>query len=215
MLFSCARLRTQTLEMLQRTGVEIFTDGEMRRDGWQTVLSPSADGFAEDYPTAEERPPDGTTRTVVRHGKAVVAKLRPCKRLSSGEASFPQSTPAGRSRSPFPAPSLGTPELRPRAQSAYRERSALTDDLVAIIRECWRSWTRAPLTSSSMRALCNTRPTSSLFIFRTTKRLPGVIACRCRCRKLGLGRAGDPWRNSRDASRPGQPTARARDCLCV
>jgi 5-methyltetrahydropteroyltriglutamate--homocysteine methyltransferase len=126
----------ETLELLHGVGAEIFTDGEMRRDGYQTALSQSVDGFAEEYPTRQVPWPDGSTRTVVHHTKRVVGKLRPQKRLSSVEALFMAEHAPGPFKITLPSPAgMSKRSYGPETQAAYPERAALTADLVGIIRD--------------------------------------------------------------------------------
>ena len=69
--------------VLQReAGMSIFTDGEMRRDAWQTVFSEAVDGFEATYPVRDFVEPDGNRIKLQMHTKAIRGKLR--NRLSGG-----------------------------------------------------------------------------------------------------------------------------------
>ena len=56
-----------TLERQRDIGVAVFSDGEMRRDAWQTVFSEAVDGFDDAYPIHTFERGDGTTAQLQMH----------------------------------------------------------------------------------------------------------------------------------------------------
>jgi 5-methyltetrahydropteroyltriglutamate--homocysteine methyltransferase len=78
----------KVLTRQQQVGMPIFSDGEMRRDAWQTVFSQAVDGFVDDYPVVENTRPDGTKIKVEMHTKAIRGKLRAVGRLAEKDAGF-------------------------------------------------------------------------------------------------------------------------------
>jgi 5-methyltetrahydropteroyltriglutamate--homocysteine methyltransferase len=78
----------ECLEDQRRVGVEVFTDGEFRRDAFNTGPSQAIDGFDDNYPVNEQRRPDGTVVLVEAHGKPVRGKLRQMRRIAGDDASF-------------------------------------------------------------------------------------------------------------------------------
>jgi 5-methyltetrahydropteroyltriglutamate--homocysteine methyltransferase len=74
------------LQHQRALGLDVVTDGEMRRVAWMTEFSDAVEGFAADYPVIRETRPDGTVVEVERHTKVVVGKLRQRRRLAEYES---------------------------------------------------------------------------------------------------------------------------------
>src|SRR5260370_19221480 len=47
------------LKHQRQVGMPIFSDGEFRRDAWQTDLSDAVEGFVDEYPLVKQTLPDG------------------------------------------------------------------------------------------------------------------------------------------------------------
>src|SRR5918912_3268460 len=62
-----------------QVGMPVLSDGEFRRDAWQTDLSDAVAGFVEDYPVSKRTLPDGQVVELEMHTKAVKSKLRPLR----------------------------------------------------------------------------------------------------------------------------------------
>lgn len=92
------------LRLQREVGLEIFTDGEMRRDAWQTNFSQAVEGFEPDYPVRELRRPDGSLVTLEVHAKAVVGKLRAIRRLTGVDAQFLKAHSPGPFKITMPGP---------------------------------------------------------------------------------------------------------------
>ena len=125
------------LKMQQQIGVDVYTDGEMRRDAWQTNFSQAVEGFEDDYPVREMELADGTKARLELHSKAVVDKLRPVRRLAEVDAAFLGQHAPGPFKITMPAPTTV-------ARGGWREgvtdrvygsRRELYQDTAAIVRD--------------------------------------------------------------------------------
>jgi 5-methyltetrahydropteroyltriglutamate--homocysteine methyltransferase len=126
------------LEILARQkqiGMPIFSDGEMRRDAWQTVFSQAVEGFVDDYPVVENTRPDGTKVKLEMHTKAIRGKLRAVGRLAEKDALFLKKHAPG----PFKI-TLASPAYVARASyrlglsdKAYPDRAQLLRDTIDIV----------------------------------------------------------------------------------
>lgn len=127
------------LDVLKRQrniGIAVLSDGEFRRDAWQTVFSEAVDGFEESYPFREVRREDGTVARLQMHTKAICGRLEQRRRLAETDAAFLKS----QARGPFKI-TLPSPALVARASwkngvtdKAYRDREALLADTTAIVK---------------------------------------------------------------------------------
>ena len=82
----------RVLKCQKDAGLEIFTDGELRRSGFMSDFYESVDGLDQEYeiPRAWQGAPPGVGAAtgIGAPGVAVVAKLRQTKRLAKDEADF-------------------------------------------------------------------------------------------------------------------------------
>ena len=93
------------LEMERQTGIDIFSDGEMRRDAWMTGFSAAVEGFVSEYPAIQQQKPDGTMVPVIFHYKPVQERLRQVKRLTELEVTFLRQHAPGPFKITMPSPS--------------------------------------------------------------------------------------------------------------
>ena len=122
------------LDQQGAAGIEVFTDGELRRDAWQTDVSDALDGFVTEYPMAEQTLPDGSTVRLEMHSKAVRAKLTPRRRIAAHEAAFLNEQVPGRFKITLPSPNtVAWSGFQPGVTQAYASREELLADLSAII----------------------------------------------------------------------------------
>jgi 5-methyltetrahydropteroyltriglutamate--homocysteine methyltransferase len=123
------------LELQRNAGVQIFSDGEFRRDGYQTGISEAVEGFAADYLVQEDKRPDGTVVRKVHHSKPVCGKLRPRARLAGTDAEFLGKHAPGPFKITLVSPAL----VAFRSYKVgvtdkyYPEPDMLLDDLVLIV----------------------------------------------------------------------------------
>lgn len=124
----------EALELQRSAGVDVYTDGEMRRDAWQTNFSEAVEGFVDDYPVREVTLPDGRVVSVEMHAKAVANKLRQTRRLMDVDAAFLKQHAPGPFKVTMPAPSLvARAGYVPGVTQGYASEEELRADVVAIV----------------------------------------------------------------------------------
>lgn len=94
------------LKMQQEIGVPVFTDGEMRRDAWQTNFSEAVEGFEASYPIREMTREDGTQVRLQMHTKAINGKLKQVRRLAQNDAEFLKKHSPGPFKITMPSPAV-------------------------------------------------------------------------------------------------------------
>src|SRR5262245_41130490 len=94
------------LQMQRDIGLAVLTDGEFRRDAWQTVFSSAVDGFEDDYPVREFERPDGSTARLQMHTKAIRGRLQQHRRLAQTDAAFLKQHARGPFKITMPSPAL-------------------------------------------------------------------------------------------------------------
>jgi 5-methyltetrahydropteroyltriglutamate--homocysteine methyltransferase len=126
----------ELLERQQDAGMELFTDGEVRRDAWQTVFSQAVDGFEHSFPKLQMERPDGQTVQVELHDLAAVAPVRAKGRLAGADAAFLREHAPGPFKITLPSPAfIGRTSYRPgKSEEAYPTRADFLRDVVGIVR---------------------------------------------------------------------------------
>jgi 5-methyltetrahydropteroyltriglutamate--homocysteine methyltransferase len=123
------------LEQQRRVGIDIFTDGEMRRGSWLTDMAEAVDGFVPNRVTLEWKGPsagvEGSTALVAG------AKLRKTRKLTAEELPFLKSASPGPFKITLPAPSnFVLASFKPGiTDSVYSSHSDLLRDVVEIVRD--------------------------------------------------------------------------------
>jgi 5-methyltetrahydropteroyltriglutamate--homocysteine methyltransferase len=126
-------------EAIQRQrdiGLDVLSDGELRRASWLTDLADAVDGFTDSHLLLEWKGPGGATEATT--AKVAGAPLRKTRHLTEYEMPFLQAHAA---RQPFkvtlPAPSnfMVASYKQGISDRAYVSRGELLQDLVAIIRD--------------------------------------------------------------------------------
>jgi 5-methyltetrahydropteroyltriglutamate--homocysteine methyltransferase len=127
---------SELLARQKQVGVEIFTDGEVRRDAWQTVFGQAVDGFEHTFPKMQMRQPDGRTSEVEMHDLAANAKLRPKGRLAGVDAAFLRKHAPGPFKITLPSPAfIGRMSYRQgKTDKAYPKREDFLRDVISIMR---------------------------------------------------------------------------------
>jgi 5-methyltetrahydropteroyltriglutamate--homocysteine methyltransferase len=116
-------------------GLDVLTDGEMRRGAWLTEMADAVDGFTTDRVTLEWKGPGGRTEpTLARVAGATLQKRR---KLSEHEVPFLRSHAEGPFKITLPAPSnFMFASYKPGVSDrAYPTRQALLDAVVDIIED--------------------------------------------------------------------------------
>ncbi len=116
-------------------GLDVFTDGEMRRGSWLTGMADAVDGFEADSVLLEwHGPGGGPEKTTAR---IVGSKLKKRRRLTEHEVPLLKTIGAVPFKITLPAPSNFVPTgFKPGVTDKhYRDRSELLGDLVTIVRD--------------------------------------------------------------------------------
>ena len=116
-------------------GMDVFTDGEMRRASWLTGMAEAVDGFEADSVLLEWHGPGGGVEKTT--AKIVGSLLRKRRKLTEHEVPLLKALGAAPFKITLPAPSnfvptgfkLGVTDRH------YKNREALLADLVAIIKD--------------------------------------------------------------------------------
>lgn len=126
----------EALALQRDIGIDVYSDGEMRRDSWQAGIAAAVDGFHGDYPVEEVRRPDGTTARFIVHRKPVDRTLKQVGRIAGEDAAFLRAHAPGPFKITMPSPSYvartsWSPDL---STPAYPSRDELQADLAQIVR---------------------------------------------------------------------------------
>jgi 5-methyltetrahydropteroyltriglutamate--homocysteine methyltransferase len=124
----------EALDLQRKAGVDIYTDGEMRRDAWQTSFSEAVEGFVDDYPVREVTQSDGSIVRIELHAKVVAGKLRQTRRLVEVDADFMSRHSPGPFKITLPGPSLvSRAGFHSGTTRDYAGEAELRSDVAAII----------------------------------------------------------------------------------
>ncbi len=123
------------LRRQREIGLDVLSDGEIRRGSWLTDMAEAVDGFVASRVPVTWKGPGGATETSTAN--AAGAKLRKTRMLTAHETPFLRRAAAGPFKVTLPAPSnFMISSYKPGITDAiYPTRQALLDDLVAIIRD--------------------------------------------------------------------------------
>ena len=97
------RAIAESLQKQQATGIDILSDGEMRRGSWLTNMAEAVDGFVRDPVMLEWKGPAGGAEASTAN--AAGAKLRKRRKLAAHELPFLQKAAPGPFKITLPAPS--------------------------------------------------------------------------------------------------------------
>jgi 5-methyltetrahydropteroyltriglutamate--homocysteine methyltransferase len=124
------------LKMQGEVGMAIFTDGEMRRDSWQTVFSEAVDGFEAAYPMREMTSSDGERVTLRMHTKAICGRLEQKRRLAQTDADFLKQHSPGPYKITMPSPAMIARESYRKGltDKAYPDTAELRHDIGEIVK---------------------------------------------------------------------------------
>jgi 5-methyltetrahydropteroyltriglutamate--homocysteine methyltransferase len=123
------------LEKQRSIGIDIATDGEMRRGSWLTDMADAVDGFVSQKIVLDWKGPgagaEGST------AQTVGAKLRKRRKLTAHELPFLKANGSGPYKVTVPAPSnfLVASYKEGLTDSFYPTRADLLHDLVEIVRD--------------------------------------------------------------------------------
>jgi len=93
----------QVLEKQRQIGLDVVTDGEMRRGSWLTDMADAVDGFVSERMPLEWKGPGGAVETSTAF--AAGAKLRKLRKMTGHEVPFLKKNTNGPFKVTLPAPS--------------------------------------------------------------------------------------------------------------
>ena len=116
-------------------GLDVLTDGEMRRASWLTEMAAAVDGFTENRVLLDWRGPGGAVEATT--ARVAGARLRKTRKLAAEELPWLSARAAAPFKITLPAPSnFMFSSYQPGVSDAvYPDRAALLADIVAIIRD--------------------------------------------------------------------------------
>src|SRR5579871_5061547 len=116
-------------------GIDILTDGELRRGSWLTDMADAVEGFVREKVMLEWKGPGGGAEASTAN--AVGAKLRKARKLTAHELPFLKGAAGGPFKVTLPAPSnfMAASYKRGITDKFYSAHSDLLRDLVAIIQD--------------------------------------------------------------------------------
>jgi 5-methyltetrahydropteroyltriglutamate--homocysteine methyltransferase len=122
------------LSMQRSVGLDVYSDGELRRLAWMTDMADAVDGFVPDHVTINWHGPSGGPEASA--ARVVGGRLQPRRRLTAHELPFLQAQAPGPIKMTVPAPSnFMVVGYKPGVSDQfYPTRAELADDLVGIIR---------------------------------------------------------------------------------
>jgi methionine synthase II (cobalamin-independent) len=128
------RAIAEALRQQRDLGLDVLTDGEMRRGSWLTDMADAVEGFAESRVMLEWRGPGGATEATT--ARVAAAKLHQTRHLTAHELPFLKAQANGPFKVTLPAPSnfLYASYKPGITDRVYASRADLLDDVVAITR---------------------------------------------------------------------------------
>src|SRR6185369_16675724 len=126
---------TAALEKQRQIGIDVFSDGEMRRGSWLTDMAEAVDGFVPQRIDMEWKGPGGGLEAST--ALAVGAKLRKQRPLTAHEVPLLKQKAAGPFKVTIPAPAnfVVTSYKEGLTDQFYPTRAEFLSDLVEIIRD--------------------------------------------------------------------------------
>jgi 5-methyltetrahydropteroyltriglutamate--homocysteine methyltransferase len=129
------RLILDALSKQKEIGLDILTDGEMRRASWLHNMTVAVDGFVQHKIMLDWKGPGAATEE--SHAPAAGAKLRKVRKLTEEEVPFLKANAPGPFKITLPAPSnfMLASYHSGITDKVYAHRGALLADLSAIIND--------------------------------------------------------------------------------
>jgi 5-methyltetrahydropteroyltriglutamate--homocysteine methyltransferase len=123
----------QALDKQRQLGLDVLTDGEMRRGSWLTDMADAVDGFVSERVALEWKGPGGGVEGST--AKAVGAKLRKVRKMTGHEVPFLKEFARGPFKVTLPAPSnfMLSSYKSGITEKFYPTHAELLKDLVEIV----------------------------------------------------------------------------------
>jgi len=125
----------EALEKQRQVGIDVLTDGEMRRGSWLTDMADAVDGFVSAKVALEWKGPGGGVEASTAN--AVGAKLRKVRKMTGHELPFLKKNAQGPFKVTLPAPSnfMLASYKAGITEKFYPSHAELLKDLSAIVRD--------------------------------------------------------------------------------
>jgi len=125
----------QVLEKQRQLGLDVVTDGELRRGSWLTDMADAVDGFVSERVPLEWKGPGGGVEGSTAH--AAGAKLRKKRKMTGHEVPFLKRNALGPFKVTLPAPSnfMLASYKTGITDKIYPTHADLLKDLVEIVRD--------------------------------------------------------------------------------
>jgi methionine synthase II (cobalamin-independent) len=125
----------EALRRQREIGLDVLSDGEMRRGSWLTDLADAVEGFSDDRVLLEWKGPGGATEATT--ARVAASRLRKTRKLTGHELPFLERHAAGPFKVTLPAPSnFMVSSYKPGVTDrVYPDRAALLADIVDIVRD--------------------------------------------------------------------------------
>ena len=125
----------EVLEKQRQVGLDVVTDGELRRGSWLTDMAEAVDGFVPDRVPLEWKGPGGGVEGSTAH--AAGAKLRKLRKMTGHEVPFLKKNAHGPFKVTLPAPSnfMLASYKKGITDKFYPTHADLLKDLVEIVRD--------------------------------------------------------------------------------
>jgi 5-methyltetrahydropteroyltriglutamate--homocysteine methyltransferase len=129
------RAIAEALRRQRDIGLDIFSDGEMRRGSWLTDMAEAVEGFVHDRVMLDWKGPDGGPEASTAN--AVGGKLRKQRKLTAHELPLLQAAAPGPFKITLPAPSnfVVSSYKSGLTERFYATHAELLNDLVEIVRD--------------------------------------------------------------------------------
>jgi 5-methyltetrahydropteroyltriglutamate--homocysteine methyltransferase len=123
------------VEGQRQAGIDIYTDGEMRRGSWLTDMADAVEGFVPDRVELVWKGPGGGREGST--AKVVGARLRKARKMTGHEFPFVKKIAAGPLKVTLPAPSnfMVASYKKGITDKFYPTHADLLEDLVEIVRD--------------------------------------------------------------------------------
>jgi 5-methyltetrahydropteroyltriglutamate--homocysteine methyltransferase len=130
-------LIVEALARQRDLGMEVLTDGEFRRDAWQTDVTYALEGFSPEWPIVRNTLPDGSVVELEMHTKPLVGRLRQVRRITEHESSFLLAHAEGPVKITMPSPhttAWGSYQVGV-SDKVYADREEVFADLIPIYQD--------------------------------------------------------------------------------
>ena len=129
------RAIADALRRQREIGLDVLSDGEMRRGSWLTDLADAVEGFSEDRVLLEWKGPGGAIEATT--ARVAASRLRKTRGLTAHEVPFLERHATGPFKVTLPAPSnFMVSSYKPGVTDrVYPDRAALLADIVRIVQD--------------------------------------------------------------------------------